>query len=129
MPKVIFLPNKLCPEERSVEVPAGTSILEASFQAGVPVGHACGGVCACSTCHVYIVKGEENLTEAEDKEEDRLDMAFQLRPNSRLGCQAEIEQGEVVVEVTPESIQAYLDENPKLRREIEERERAEREAR
>jgi ferredoxin, 2Fe-2S len=111
MPKVIFLPNKLQPEERSVEVEAGDTLLMAAEKAGVPMGHNCGGVCGCSTCHVYIRGGETSLSEQEDPEADRLDMAFQVKPCSRLGCQAEIKEGTVTVELTQESLKSYLDEN------------------
>lgn len=121
MPKVTFLPTKLNAEERTIEVPAGTTLLDAAEQAGVPMGHSCGGVCGCSTCHVYVKSGGEQLSEQDDREADRLDMAFQVRPNSRLGCQSEIKSGHVVVEITPESFKAYLDENPKIRKELEER--------
>jgi ferredoxin, 2Fe-2S len=111
MPKVIFLPNKLQPEERSVDVEVGDTLLMAAEKAGVPMGHNCGGVCGCSTCHVYIRVGEASLSEQEDPEADRLDMAFQVKPCSRLGCQAEIKEGTVTVELTQESLKSYLDEN------------------
>jgi ferredoxin, 2Fe-2S len=124
MPKIIFRPSKISPQQVEIEVPAGTSLLDAALECHVPMGHSCGGVCACSTCHVYIEKGGQNLSTQEDKEEDRLDMAFELRPSSRLGCQAEIQQGEVVVVLTPETIKAFLDENPKLRKELEAKEKA-----
>lgn len=119
MPKIIFLPNKIQTQQLEIEVKAGTSLLDAALELEVPMGHSCGGVCACSTCHVYIKQGAQHLSEQEDKEEDRLDMAFELRPSSRLGCQAEIQGGEVVVELTPETLKAYLDENPKLRKALE----------
>jgi 2Fe-2S ferredoxin len=119
MPKITFLATKIVPEEKTIEVNAGTTLLDAAQQIGVPMGHSCGGVCGCSTCHVYIKSGGENLSDQEDREADRLDMAFQVRPNSRLGCQSEVQRGHVIVEITPESLKAYLDENPKLRKELE----------
>jgi 2Fe-2S ferredoxin len=95
-----------------VEVPLGSSILQASRKCGAPEGFACGGVCACSTCHVYVLKGMELLSELEDDENDVLDKAFDVRSNSRLGCQAKIvREGTVEVEVTPESRQAFEDEH------------------
>jgi ferredoxin, 2Fe-2S len=125
MAKVTFKPNKICPEERTVEVPPGTTLLEAAEKAEAPMGHNCGGVCACSTCHCYIRKGADSLTDQEDKEADRLDMGFDVRHYSRLGCQAEIEDedAEIVVEITEESLKSYLDENPKIRKALEEKEK------
>jgi 2Fe-2S ferredoxin len=64
---------------------------------GIPLEHACGGSCACTTCHLFIREGEQHLSEPEDNELDRLDTAWDLRTNSRLGCQAVI-KGDVVAE-------------------------------
>ena len=108
MPKVRFLQEKL-----EVEVPEGTSILEAARKCGAPEGDRCGGVCACSTCHVYVVKGLDNTSEVEDEENDILDKAFDVRVESRLGCQAKI-TGDVDVLISEESFQAFLDEHPNL---------------
>jgi 2Fe-2S ferredoxin len=100
-------------EGKEVEVPVGSSILEASQKEGIPEGYACGGVCACSTCHVYVKKGGELLSEMEDDENDILDKAFDVRSTSRLGCQAKIErEGVVEVEITRESYEAYYNEHP-----------------
>ncbi len=99
-------------ENLEVEVPIGTSILEASKECGAKEGYACGGVCACSTCHVYVHEGMDLLSELEDEEDDILDKAFDVRDTSRLGCQARIEKdGVVEVEITPESLQAWEDEH------------------
>jgi 2Fe-2S ferredoxin len=96
-----------------IEVPVGTSILEAATKAHFPEGSACGGVCACSTCHVYVTKGAELLSEQEDDEADILDKAFDVRAGSRLGCQSRIErEGVVEVEITRESLQAFENEHP-----------------
>src|SRR5579883_3671819 len=96
-----------------VEVPVGTSILEAAAKAHFPEGSACGGVCACSTCHVYVTRGAELLTEQEDEEADILDKAFDVRASSRLGCQSKIvRDGVVEVEITRESLEAYENEHP-----------------
>jgi ferredoxin, 2Fe-2S len=98
------------------EVAVGASILEASQKAGAPEGYACGGVCACSTCHVYVTRGAELLREQEDEEADILDKAFDVRANSRLGCQSRIVQdGEVEVEITRESLEAFENEHPEAR--------------
>lgn len=76
------------------------SILDVALNFGFHLEHACGGNCACTTCHVVVKKGKELLNELDDDEADRLDMAADLQLNSRLGCQAVIEKpGEVVVEI------------------------------
>ena len=106
-------------DEVVIEVPEGTSLLEAAEQCGATVGHACGGVCACSTCHVWVRKGLESLSEQEDKEADRLDQAFDVRAYSRLGCQSLVGSEDVDVDITQESLQAFLDENPELRHRLE----------
>ena len=96
-----------------LEVPLGTSLLEAATKAHIPEGSACGGVCACSTCHVYVLRGAELLSEQEDEEADILDKAFDVRATSRLGCQSKIERAGVVeVEITRESLEAYENEHP-----------------
>ena len=80
----------------------GESVLEAAMDAGVNIEHACGGVCACSTCHVYIEEGMDRLTEATEAEEDRVEEAPGLQRNSRLSCQCEIVKetgGPIVVRV------------------------------
>ena len=104
MPKVTFIKDG---KETTVEFESGKlpyehhglpeSFLDVAMNFGIPLEHACGGSCACTTCHLYVRKGEENLSEPEDKELDRLDTAWDLRTNSRLGCQAVI-SGDVVVE-------------------------------
>jgi 2Fe-2S ferredoxin len=96
-----------------VEVPVGTSLLEAATKGHYPEGSACGGVCACSTCHVHILKGASLLSEQEDEEADILDKAFDVRATSRLGCQSRIEKdGEIEVEITRESLEAFENEHP-----------------
>ena len=86
MPKVRFEPDGI-----EIEVPVGTSILEAPTWRTRQVGSACGGVCACSTCHVYVKKGLDDLSDASDREEDILDKAFDVKATSRLGCQSKIQ--------------------------------------
>ncbi|RMG11643.1 MAG: ferredoxin [Planctomycetota bacterium] len=63
------------------------SLLSIALAQGVPIDHACGGVCACSTCHVVVERGLESCNEASEDEEDMLDLAPGLTPNSRLACQ------------------------------------------
>jgi 2Fe-2S ferredoxin len=96
-----------------VQVPLGTSLLEAATKAHFPEGSACGGVCACSTCHVYVIKGADHLSDQEEDEADILDKAFDVRATSRLGCQSKvIADGVVEVDITSESLEAYENEHP-----------------
>jgi 2Fe-2S ferredoxin len=76
------------------------SLLEVALLNDIELHHNCGGVCACSTCHVYINKGEDYLEELSDKEEDFIDRAVNPRINSRLGCQCVLLDGDGEVEVT-----------------------------
>lgn len=113
MPKVIFRGASLVWES---EVPVGSSILQAAQKIDAPEGFACGGVCACSTCHVYVQKGAELLTEMEDEENDILDKAFDVRSTSRLGCQSKIaKDGTIEVEIARESLEAFENEHPEMR--------------
>jgi len=96
-----------------VEVPVGSSLLKAAQTSGAPEGSACGGVCACSTCHVYVEQGADLLSEAGEDEEDILDKAFDVKMSSRLGCQAKLQgEGLVVVRISKESLDAYYNEHP-----------------
>ena len=83
----------------------GYSILEIAEDNDVHLNHNCGGVCACSTCHVYIEKGEDFLEEISDKEEDFVDRAINPRVESRLGCQCVIldEDAEIEVQIPDQS--------------------------
>jgi ferredoxin, 2Fe-2S len=111
MPRIRFVDQDI-----EVEVPLGSSLLQAAKQSGAPEGDACGGVCACSTCHVYVERGADLLSEAEEGEEDILDKAFDVRMNSRLGCQAKLRRdGLVEVRITRESLAAYYNEHPEKR--------------
>ncbi len=74
------------------------SILDIALAHGIDLEHACGGSCACSTCHVIVTEGQENLSEMEDAEADQLDLAAGLTLNSRLGCQAVV-RGDVSVRI------------------------------
>jgi 2Fe-2S ferredoxin len=74
------------------------SLLDVSLNFGINLQHACGGNCACTTCHIIVRQGKENLSDMEDDEEDRLYMADGLTLHSRLGCQAVV-KGDVTVEI------------------------------
>ena len=76
------------------------SILEVALINDIDLHHNCGGVCACSTCHLYVEKGEDMVEELSDKEEDFIDRAINPRLNSRLGCQCVLHKGDGEIIVT-----------------------------
>jgi 2Fe-2S ferredoxin len=104
MPKVTFIKDG---SETTVEFEHGKleyqhhglpeSLLDVAMNFGISLEHACGGSCACTTCHLIIRQGHENLSEEQDNELDRLDTAWDLTTSSRLGCQAVV-KGDVVAE-------------------------------
>ncbi|HXB61711.1 MAG TPA: 2Fe-2S iron-sulfur cluster-binding protein [Acidobacteriaceae bacterium] len=105
MVRVTFLP-----ENKTVEFKYGTmpydhhgkpmSFLDVAENYNIFLDHACGGVCACTTCHLLVKQGEANISEADDEELDRMEKAPGLELNSRLGCQAVIQEpGTYVVEI------------------------------
>jgi 2Fe-2S ferredoxin len=99
-----------------VTVRVGRSILDAANKASMPVGSACGGVCACSTCHVYVGAATGMLSAQQVDEEDALDKAFDVRSTSRLGCQALVmQEGTIEVEIASESLEAFENEHPEQR--------------
>lgn len=105
MPKVTFIIDG---REQTVEFERGKleyqhhglpeSFLDVAMNFGIHLEHACGGSCACTTCHVIVRQGMQNLSDMEDNEADRLDTAWDLTTESRLGCQAVI-KGDVVCEL------------------------------
>ncbi len=76
------------------------SILDVAEDNDIHLNHNCGGVCACSTCHIYVEKGDEHLEEITDREEDFIDRAINPRLESRLGCQSIILEESAEIEVT-----------------------------
>ena len=100
MPVIKILPHpEYAPQGKEIEAPAGTSICEALLENGVNIEHACDMSCACTTCHVIVRSGYGSLNEAEEEEEDLLDRAWGLEPQSRLSCQAILAQQDVTVEL------------------------------
>jgi ferredoxin, 2Fe-2S len=120
MPRVTFV---LDGERRSFDVELATlpyqhhglpgSLLDVALGVGVPIEHACGGNCACTTCHVIVTSGAEHLSELEDDEADRLDTAWDLTPQSRLACRAVV-SGDVECEI-PAYTRNYVEEGGGLR--------------
>lgn len=82
------------------DVEAGQSILEVALKNDIDLHHNCGGVCACSTCHLYVETGDDFLEELSDKEEDFIDRAINPRLSSRLGCQCVLQDGNGDIMVT-----------------------------
>lgn len=100
MPQIVVLPHaSLCPDGAVLEVASGTTICDALLQNDIEIEHACEKSCACTTCHVVIREGFNSLESAEDLEEDMLDKAWGLEPNSRLSCQAVVNNTDLVVEI------------------------------
>ena len=100
MTRLTFLPHpQICAEGKTIEVEPGISICDAALKAGIPIEHACEKSCACTTCHVVVREGFTSLAPAEEKEEDLLDKAWGLEPESRLSCQAKVGDRDLVVEI------------------------------
>ncbi|MCK5335137.1 MAG: ISC system 2Fe-2S type ferredoxin [Gammaproteobacteria bacterium] len=100
MTQVIFLPHEeICPEGKVFEVEPGITICDAAQANGIEIEHACEKSCACTTCHVYVREGGVSLEEATETEDDMLDKAWGLDPDSRLSCQAVVGDTDLVIEI------------------------------
>jgi len=100
LPQIIVLPNEeLCYKGKVFDVAPGISICDALLQHDVEIEHACEKSCACTTCHVIMREGFDSLAPAEETEEDLLDKAWGLEPNSRLSCQAMVGDKDLVIEI------------------------------
>ena len=100
MTQIIVLPHaELCPEGSVIDAPPGQTICDALLENGIEIEHACEKSCACTTCHVVIREGYASLAPAEEAEDDLLDKAWGLEPNSRLSCQAAVADTPLVVEI------------------------------
>ena len=105
MPTIKILPHaEYCPQGATISAPAGTSICEALLDHHIKIEHACDMSCACTTCHVIVRDGFDSLNEPDEAEEDLLDRAWGLEPNSRLSCQSILAQQDVTVEIPKYSI-------------------------
>ncbi len=105
MPQIVVLPHEtLCPEGAVLEVPTGTSVCDALLENDIEIEHACEKSCACTTCHVVVREGYNSLNEPDELEEDLLDKAWGLEPESRLSCQAIVATTPLVVEIPKYSI-------------------------
>lgn len=100
MTQIVVLPHvELCPDGAVIEAPPGQSICDALLDNGIEIEHACEKSCACTTCHVIVREGFRSMVDAEEEEEDLLDKAWGLEPQSRLSCQARVADTPLVVEI------------------------------
>jgi 2Fe-2S ferredoxin len=100
MPKLIFLPHEeRCPEGAVIEADEGTNLIEIALDNGINIEHACERACACTTCHVIIREGLDSLQESDETEDDLLDKAWGLEPDSRLSCQVLVGKVDLVIEI------------------------------
>ena len=100
MTEIVVLPHhEICPEGAVIEAEQGESVCEALLRNDIEVEHACEMSCACTTCHVIVREGFDSLGEADELEEDYLDKAWGLEPESRLSCQAQVGDTNLVVEI------------------------------
>lgn len=100
MPQIIILPNEeLCPEGIVIQGKTGVSVCNTLLQNDIEIEHACEMSNACTTCHVYIREGFDSLAESDEIEDDMLDKAWGLDPESRLSCQAIIADTDLVIEI------------------------------
>ena len=100
MPRIVVLPHpEICPEGRTFEAEAGVSICDSLLAQGIEIEHACEKSCACTTCHVIVREGFGSLPASSEDEDDLLDRAWGLTPQSRLSCQAIVDNDPLVIEI------------------------------
>ena len=100
MPRITFLPHEvICPDGAIIEAESDESILNVALRNNIHIEHACEKSCACTTCHVVVRQGLDSLEEASENEEDYLDKAWGLEPESRLSCQALVGSEDLVIEI------------------------------
>ena len=100
MPQIVVLPHiELCPEGAVIDAKAGMSLCDALLGNDVEIEHACEKSCACTTCHIIVREGFNALPPSEELEDDLLDKAWGLEPNSRLSCQVILGNDDLVIEI------------------------------
>ena len=100
MPQLIVLPHaELCPDGAVIDAQAGVSICDTLLANDIAIEHACEKSCACTTCHVIVREGFATLNPSDELEDDLLDKAWGLEPNSRLSCQAVVANQDLVIEI------------------------------
>ncbi len=100
MPKIIVLPHEeLCPEGAVLEADTGETVLNVILKNDIHLEHACEKVCACTTCHIVVREGFDSLEESDELEDDMLDKAWGLEPESRLSCQSVVDSEDLVIDI------------------------------
>ena len=100
MPQLIILPNEeFCPQGIVIETNTGMSVCRALLDNGIEIEHACEMSNACTTCHIYVREGFDSIEESDEIEDDLLDKAWGLDPDSRLSCQAIVSDDDLVIEI------------------------------
>ncbi len=112
MATITVLPHEeLCPEGALIEATPGMSLCDNLLKHGIEIEHACEKSCACTTCHVVIREGFDTLVPSEEKEDDLLDRAWGLEPESRLSCQAKMPANDLVIEIPKYTINMVSEGN------------------
>jgi 2Fe-2S ferredoxin len=112
VPQIVVLPHPdFCPEGAVLDAPSGQSVADTLLENDIEIEHACGLVCACTTCHVLVREGFASLNEQSEDEEDMLDRAWGLEPASRLSCQAIVGTADLVVEIPKYTINHAAEKN------------------
>ena len=100
MPQLIVLPHEhLCPDGAALDAASGATLCDSLLAAGIELDHACEQSCACTTCHVIVREGFNSLAASTEEEDDLLDKAWGLEPQSRLSCQARVNGEDLVIEI------------------------------
>ena len=100
MPKIKVFPHEeLCPEGAEIQAESGQTLAEALLDNQIKIEHACELSCACTTCHVVVREGFDSLEESHELEDDLLDKAWGLEPDSRLSCQVTVGEEDLVIEI------------------------------
>ncbi|MEJ6514619.1 MAG: ISC system 2Fe-2S type ferredoxin [Pseudomonadales bacterium] len=100
MPQIVVLPHgEICPEGAVIDAKTGDNLIELILDNGIALEHACEMACACTTCHIVVREGFDSLAESEELEDDLLDKAWGLEADSRLSCQVEIGDKDLVIEI------------------------------
>lgn len=100
MPQLVFLPHaELCPDGAVLEANVGETILDVALRNGINIEHACEKSCACTTCHCIVREGFNDLEPSDELEDDMLDKAWGLEPESRLSCQVRVVDTDMVIEI------------------------------
>jgi len=112
MTQIVFLPNEdLCPGGLVAEAEPGDTIIDVALRNDIEIEHACEMSCACTTCHVIVREGYDGLEDSDELEDDMLDKAWGLEPESRLSCQAVVGDEDLVIEIPKYTINQVSEQN------------------